>query len=579
MRHALAVVVLLLSHGVGAARAGAEEMAAKFWSGGRWHPISVATDHVAVRRTPATPSRATLKLTAKEEQAFAMIGVEVVPRASAADGVETIGVPLWFDKDSGAVGVLTHEMVLRVGDDGAEEVSRALAATRAQDGFAGMQQLGGKTGLYVVKFASPMAALAGANVLAQRAGVRYAHPNFVVPKVWRSAPDAEPLFSHQWHLKNTGQLGGAAGADIHVQGAWAVTLGSPDVLIAVLDGGFELPHPDLDGAWFRNAGEVPGNGVDDDANGYVDDVSGWNFWSDTADPTVGVVDEHGTAVAGLSGGRVNGKGMTGVCPQCTMLPVVVSWQVAEDAAAFRYAAALGADVITNSWGYPIGTPTTDVLVEAIADAARDGRDGKGAIILFAMNNIDKNDCEGAKPDVSSLDTVIAVSASSDLDKKVSFSAWGDCMELLSPSYEDGRKGIATSDLSGTRGYNNGRYPGDLPELEWTNDFGGTSAATPIAAGVFGLMLSVNGELTRDEALAMVLSTADKIQPSLANYDPRTGFSTKYGYGRINAANAVRAAEVFRRFSKGGPKKDDKATPTQALPPERASGERRGVRSL
>ena len=118
-------------------------------------------------------------------------------------------------------------------------------------------------------------------------------------------------------------------------------------------------------------------------------------------------------------------------------------------------------------------------------------------------------------------------------------------------------GIATTDLTGTRGYNNGRYPGDLADLDYTNDFGGTSAATPIAAGVFGLMLSVNDQLTRDEALALVVSTTDKVHPSLANYAPETGFSRKYGYGRINAGKAVRAAQAFKKYTRreerrGGP---------------------------
>ena len=78
-----------------------------------------------------------------------------------------------------------------------------------------------------------------------------------------------------------------------------------------------------------------------------------------------------------------------------------------------------------------------------------------------------------------------------------------------------------------------------------------AAFVPIAAGVFALMLAENEALTRDEALALVLSTADKINPGEARYDPGTGFSNKYGYGRINAAKAVQAAKVFRRYTQRG----------------------------
>jgi subtilisin family serine protease len=102
-------------------------------------------------------------------------------------------------------------------------------------------------------------------------------------------------------------------------------------------------------------------------------------------------------------------------------------------------------------------------------------------------------------------------------------------------------------MVGTKGYNNGVKPGDLADLAYTNNFGGSSAATPIAAGVFGLMFSINQNLTRDEALSMVLATADKVHPELANYDA-SGFSRKYGFGRINAAKALRAVEVFRKYS-------------------------------
>jgi subtilisin family serine protease len=190
-----------------------------------------------------------------------------------------------------------------------------------------------------------------------------------------------------------------------------------------------------------------------------------------------------------------------------------------------------------------------VLVEAIDTVAREGRGGKGTIILFAMNNLDQDDCVGPNPDISSLASVIAVSGASDLDRKVSMSAWGDCMEVLSPTYETDRPGVATTDLTGKRGYNNGRYPGDLADLDYTVGFGGTSAATPIAAGVFALMLAVNDGLSRDEALAIVEATAAKVSPEDAQYDAQTGFSHKYGFGRIDAARAVRAAAAFRKYSR------------------------------
>lgn len=539
------------------ARAG--EVEGGFYSGRAYRRLAIDRDHVAVRAAKGMRSQRTPELGKRAGAAFEMMGAVVMPRASVRSVGDVLGYPVWFDKAQDAVGILTHEIVVRLEPGAATDVVKKAA------GLADIKRAAFGTDVYLAKFGSPMAALTAANELYKQKGVLYAHPNFLVPKNWRRAaaprapapvrrgeggsPSGEPFFGQQWHLENTGQFGGSAGADVHVKAAWEITQGSDEVLIAVLDGGFQISHPDLDGAFWRNPNEIPGNGVDDDGNGYVDDVNGWNFWSKSGDVADGAVDDHGTAVAGLVGARANGLGVTGTCPRCKLIPVVVSWEVADDAAAFYYALQAGAAISTNSWGYAVGTPETDVVTDAIRESAARGRGGKGMITLFAMNNIDQDDCVGDQPDISALPSVVAVSGAADTDKKVSFSAWGACMEYLAPTYEMNRPGIVTTDLVGQRGYNNGRRPGDLSDMDYTNDFGGTSAATPISAGIFGLMLSVNPELTRDEALDLVLRSADKVQPEIAAYDPVTGFSSKYGYGRINAARAVSAAKAFKKYSK------------------------------
>lgn len=518
-----------------------------FYARKTFHQLRVDKDHVAVRALPVGKHAGASFLSAAEAKQFAQLGVDIVDRASVKGADVIVGYPVWFDKAKGAVGVLTHEIVVRT------DKPDGIAALRAGKGFADMTEMDFKPGLYLAKFTSPMAALEAANEISKKPGVLYAHPNFLVAKDFRGTravkgPADEPFFSSQWHLENTGQKGAVTGADIHAKNAWEVTKGSSEVLVAILDGGFQVTHPDLDGAFFRNTNEIPGNGVDDDRNGYIDDVSGWNFWAKNNDPASAVYPDHGTLVAGLVGARENGKGVTGVCPRCTILPVVLSWTPVADAAAFYYAQKMGADIITNSWGYAVGVPTTDVVEEAIETVATQGRDGKGTVILFAMNNLNQDDCVGPSPDISSLEAVIAVSGASDQDKKVLGSAWGDCMEYVAPTFENQRQGIASTDLVGKLGYNTGRNPKDLPDLDYSNTFGGTSAATPISAGVFALILTVNTDLTKNEALAMVLATADKIDPAAAHYDPVTGFSNKYGYGRINAGKAVRAAQVFRKYT-------------------------------
>jgi subtilisin family serine protease len=459
------------------------------------------------------------------------------PRAVGRDVAPSL--PVTFA--SGASGFLTRDVVVAAQSG---QLIAARAATAAQPGYVSAVTLPFGRGLLRATYESPLAALAAANALHGVGAVRYAHPDFAIQKQSRSAPADEPLFTRQWHLENRNDDQCVAGADIKARQAWGVTTGSPAVIVAVIDDSFQLKHPDMVGAWAVNAGETAGNGLDDDGNGYVDDVVGWNFDENNADLDGGDYAVHGIAVAGLVGARANGVGVTGVCPGCSILPIVTGMRPSEDAAGFYYAQRRGAAVITNSWGYPVGTPRFDVIKEAIDTVAAEGRGGKGTLILFAMNNEDVDDCSGANPDISSLDSVIAISASSCADRKVVDSGWGRCLKVLSPSQEDGLPGITTTDKIGDDGYNPS-LADDLDDVDYTRTFNGTSAATPIAAGVFGLVLSVAPELTRAEALAVVTGSAAKIQADAAAYDV-AGFSATYGYGRIDAYGAVRAALNRRR---------------------------------
>ena len=134
-------------------------------------------------------------------------------------------------------------------------------------------------------------------------------------KAFSAAPN-DPLFGSQWALRNTGQDGGKAGADVSATQAWAQTTGSHDVIVAIVDQGVNWAHPDLKNNMWLNAAEVPNNKVDDDGNGYVDDVRGWDFRN--GDNTVFDLvdgDRHGTHVAGIIGAESdNGTGISGRKP-------------------------------------------------------------------------------------------------------------------------------------------------------------------------------------------------------------------------------------------------------------------------
>lgn len=403
---------------------------------------------------------------------------------------------------------------------------------------------------------------------------KFAHPNFVRVIDLRQFIPNDPLFGDQWHHRNTGQSGGTVDADIDAELAWDITLGDPGVVIAVIDNGPDLNHPDTVPNLWVNPSEIPGNGVDDDdwdadPTTYIDDISGWDFNGNDNDPTGG---NHGTAVAGTAAATGdNALGVTGSCPNCSLMLIRFGATFNDDALAFGYAQQMGADIITNSWGYSIGTPATTDVVNAINVAA-----GAGCVIFFAMSNRNINDCTGATPDISSMANVVAVSAVSNQDRKVTESAFGNCMDLLAPTHRGygpnpngwpagsgsaytGTLNIATTDRVGNNGYNNADppnaepgfspdyCPGETADRDYTLCFGGTSAATPLTAGVTGLVLSANPDLTSVQVQRLLQDTADKVEDSAGDYAEETGFSTPatgdatHGWGRVNAFEAVRIA--------------------------------------
>ena len=332
-----------------------------------------------------------------------------------------------------------------------------------------------------LKSRDPAQTLRVSNAINARAGVKFAHPNFYRTVQRRQTPPIvnDTYFPDQWHLANTGQGNGTLDADLDVDRAWTFGMGLPSIIVAVIDDGFELNHPDLAPNLWVNGAEAAGvPHHDDDQNGFIDDLNGWDFttcqnMAPCGDEilTPASTDLHGTAAAGAAIARGNnGMGVAGTCPQCTFLPIrALNSSDFGRGLAFGYAVARGADVISNSWGYPIDTFASANVVEGINDAATAGRNGLGAVVLFAMDNDSGNNCADdpttdGPADISSLPNVIAVSRATNEDT-FSPGGFGTCMDVLGPTSGGTRWGV-TTDRQGNTGYNSPRVrpsPRHLPK--------------------------------------------------------------------------------------------------------------------
>ncbi len=287
-----------------------------------------------------------------------------------------------------------NEVIVRF-QHGAPASARA-AAWQSVGAVAGRRLLLDDTRILRVK---PGSARAASRALERLDAVKWAEPN--LPVEGGAAATNDPSFGDLWGLKNTGQTveghTGVPGVDVNALPAWDTTRGAGTV-IAVVDSGVAVDHPDIQGNLWTNPGETPGNGVDDDANGFVDDVRGWDFWDSDNDPDD--FHGHGSHVAGTAAATGNNNtGIVGVAPEAKVLPVRVlnednAGKTADIANGIAYAALMGADVINLSAGSrpDPDIPAPQVERDALAVAA-----AKDAIVVVAAMNDSKNNDTGHTP--------------------------------------------------------------------------------------------------------------------------------------------------------------------------------------
>ena len=251
--------------------------------------------------------------------------------------------------------------------------------------------------------------------------VEYAEPNFLYQAC---AMPNDPEFPHQWGLHNTGQTvkgkPGMEDADIDAPEAWEVTSGTTTVIVAVIDSGVYYTHPDLEPNIWTNPGEIPGNGIDDDGNGRVDDVRGWDFADDDNDPVDLSYERHGTRVAGIVAGAGNNTtGIAGVGWSTKIMPLrALNAQdvgyLSDLIEAIEYAGANGAHVISFSWG---GTDYSQALKDAICTSP-------ALFVCAAGNNASNNGTTPFYPAGYDCPNIISVAATDQMDNLASFSNYG-----------------------------------------------------------------------------------------------------------------------------------------------------------
>jgi len=434
-----------------------------------------------------------------------------------------------------------------------------------------------------------------ANQLQGLKEVLAAEPNIFVQTEPHYKP-RDPLYPQQWYLNNNGGNQLAVGSHVAIEKAWDMTRGVRSVVVAVVDDSFDLNHPD-----FQGSGKIVA----------PRDLKDNDFLPLPGDQEA----SHGTACAGLAVAEENGTGIVGVAPGCAFMPIRTTGFLDDESIEdiFNWVIERGASVVSCSWGASaVYFPLSLRQRAAVARAATQGRKGKGCVILFAAGNANrpvdgtvnernwpKNILSGNTEWLSGFAVhpdVIAVSASTSLNKKAAYSNWGTNIGICAPSnnappgmsFPDAGfmetqpaiassltgLGILTTDQIGAAGYEPGNF---------TSNFGGTSSATPVVAGVAALVLSANPDLTAGQVKRILQETADKIVD--ANPDPQLGlrggtYDTKghsqwFGYGKVNAAKAVQAASQLRAVASSGTKQISGRNDSQIAIPD---NNRQGIKS-
>ena len=358
--------------------------------------------------------------------------------------------------------------------------------------------------------------------------VEYAEPNYIYHS---SIIPSDTNYNNQWYLQKIQAIKG-----------WDIIRESPKIVIAVIDSGTQIDHPDLKNNLWYNSKEIPNNKIDDDKNGFIDDVNGWDFINGVGDPSPkyksGFTEDvmHGTIVSGIIGAEGNNAtGISGVTWKTELMPLKILNDKGEGSAsnvikAIDYAVANGAHIINLSFvgfGYSYGMDEAikrayDAGVIVVAAAGNEANTNSSDVYL--NNKPLYPVCLDGRPGEN---RVIGVAATDTMDQKTYFSGYGsNCIDIAAP----GVSIFSTVPYSPTHQVNNQSL-----NKYYDGYWSGTSVATPIVSGAIALIEAANPKLDRNQVIDVLLNTSDNIN----KLNPK--YVNQLGKGRLNLQSALNDA--------------------------------------
>lgn len=366
--------------------------------------------------------------------------------------------------------------------------------------------------------------------------IEFAEPNYLYEA---SAIPNDVYYNRQWYLEKIG-----------ASSAWDKVSNANDIIIAIIDSGVQIEHPDLKDNIWQNIDEIPNNGIDDDSNGFIDDSNGWDFINNISDPSpkfdLDFTEEgimHGTIIAGIASAHKNNKlGIAGVGSNALIMPLRVlddrgEGKVSTVIRAIDYAIANKADIINFSF---VGLNFSKALEDAIKRAYNAG------IIIVAASGNEKENNGGNNLDNVPMypvchdgedgeNMVVGVAAVDAVDQKTLFSSYGfNCIDITAP----GVSIFSTVVYEPIKKINNKVF-----DKYYDGYWAGTSMATPIVSGGLALLIQANPKVSSKEAVKILLETSDNI----SRLNPK--YLGQLGSGRININSAIEEAlRIFQAES-------------------------------